>query len=107
LAHFPVYKVIRNDGEDIGTPEWFGLNRVKETAIAGGNSVAESAQIFLNILQNQGSAAHQQVVLANAAMALYTGKWAKSVKEAYDLAKESLASGKAYESFKKLIALTI
>lgn len=100
-------KVITNQGEKIMTPEQLGKRMVDPSDIHGGNSVEEAAKIFVKILKGEGSWAQNAVVLANAAMALHcTGNY-KSYDEAYYAAVESLESGRANESLKKLIALQI
>ncbi len=72
--------------------------------IHGGNTVEEAGKDFLNILKGNGTFAQNAVVLANSAMALQCiGKY-KSYEECYQMAVESLESGKAFEAFQKLIA---
>jgi anthranilate phosphoribosyltransferase len=73
--------------------------------IQGGNTLEEAAKIFIKIVSGEGSWAQNAVVLANAAMALYcTGNYT-TYDGAYQAAVESLESGKANASLKKLIAL--
>jgi anthranilate phosphoribosyltransferase len=96
-------KVITNEGEKILTPEYLGKRIVGADDIYGGNSVEEAAKIFLKILRGEGSWAQNAVVIANAAMALQcTGKY-KEYELCYNIAVESLESGKALESFNKLV----
>lgn len=98
-------KVITNEGERIMTPEQLGKRTVSAVDLHGGKTVEEAAKIFSTILKGEGNWAQNAVVLANAAMALNcTGKY-RSYDDAYHAAVESLESGKAYESLKKLIAL--
>jgi anthranilate phosphoribosyltransferase len=98
-------KVITNEGENIMTPEELGKRTVTAEDISGGNSVEEAAKIFTTILKGEGTWAQNAVVLANAAMALHcTGKF-QTYEKAYHKAVESLESGKANDSLKKLIAL--
>ncbi|MEJ7589054.1 MAG: anthranilate phosphoribosyltransferase [Ferruginibacter sp.] len=95
-------KVITNKGERIMSPETLGKRTVTAADIHGGNSVAEAAEIFLNILKGNGSWAQNAVVLANSAMALQcTGKY-NTYDECYQQAVESLESGKALGALKKL-----
>ncbi len=95
-------KVISNTGEKIYNAEELGKRTVSPVDIYGGNSVEEAAKIFMTILKGQGSWAQNAVVLANAAMALQcTGKY-KSYEDSYQLCVESLESGRAYQSLKKL-----
>lgn len=98
-------KVITNDGEKIMTPEELGKRSVTQEAIHGGNTVEESARIFVTILQREGTWAQNAVVLANAAMSLHCTGAYKNYESAYAAGVESLESGKAYRSLEKLIAL--
>jgi len=98
-------KVITNVGERIMTPEQLGKRMVMAEDIHGGNSVEEAGKIFIKILKREGSWSQNAVVLANAAMGLHcTGKY-KKYDDAYAAAVESLESGAAYNSMKKLIEL--
>jgi anthranilate phosphoribosyltransferase len=98
-------KVITNKGEEVLSPEYLGKRTVSSTDIQGGNSVSEAAKIFLKIIRGDGTWAQNAVVLANAAMALQcTGQY-PDYEAAYNAAIESLESGKAYQSFQKLIEI--
>ena len=98
-------KVINNTGEKIYSAEELGKRTVSAVDIYGGSSVEEAAKIFLNILKGNGSWAQNAVVLANSAMALHcTGKY-KDYAECYQLAVDSLESGKAHQSLQKLLSL--
>ncbi|HTB51746.1 MAG TPA: anthranilate phosphoribosyltransferase [Ferruginibacter sp.] len=98
-------KVITNTGEKIMTAEQLGKKTVKAIDIQGGDTVESSAKIFMDILKGKGTWSQNAVVLANSAMALNcTGKYT-SYEECYQLAVESLESGKAYESLQKLITI--
>jgi len=95
-------KVITNAGEKIYSAVDLGKRTVSPSDIHGGNSVEEAAKIFLTILKGAGSWAQNAVVLANSAMALQcTGKY-DSYDTCYQLAVESLESGRAYRSLQKL-----
>jgi anthranilate phosphoribosyltransferase len=69
----------------------------------GGEEIEDSAKIFLKVLEGEGTAAQNKVVLANAGMALKCANSALSLEDALGLAKESLVSGKALKAFKALI----
>lgn len=98
-------KVITQNGERIMTPEQLGKRMVSPTDISGGNSVEESARIFLQVLNGEASWAQNAVVLANAAMALFcTGRY-KNYDEAYNDAVKSLESGSAATCLKRLIEM--
>ena len=95
-------KVITNAGEKIYSAVDLGKRTVSPMDIHGGNSVEDAAKIFVSILKGEGSWAQNAVVLANSAMALQcTGKYA-SYDDCYQMAVESLESGKAYQSLQKL-----
>ena len=98
-------KIITNDGEKICTPEYLGKRMVSPSDIYGGNSTEEAAKIFLKILKGEGSWAQNAVVIANAAIALSATGDFGNYNECYEQAVDSLESGKAYDSFKKLISL--
>jgi anthranilate phosphoribosyltransferase len=98
-------KVITNKGERIMTPEQLGKRAVTPADIYGGSSVEEAAKLFTKILKGEGSWAQNAVVLANAAMALHCTGNHSTYEQAYAEAVDSLESGKAYATFKKLIAL--
>jgi anthranilate phosphoribosyltransferase len=98
-------KVITNTGEQVKTPEQIGKRMVTATDIQGGNSVEEAARIFSTILKGEGTWAQNAVVLANAAMALYSTGTFQEYDQAYEAAVQSLESGKAYQALKTLISL--
>jgi anthranilate phosphoribosyltransferase len=95
-------KVITNEGEKIISAEVLGKRVVNAADIYGGDTVEAAAKIFIDILERKGSLAQNAVVLANSAMALQcTGQY-KSYDECYQLAEESLESGKALSVLRKL-----
>ena len=98
-------KTISNTSEGMITPADFGLEAIKQSAIVGGDSIEDSAQIFMNVLQGKGTSAQNNVVCANAGVAIATVE-SISVKEGFEKAKESLASGKGLEALKKLQELS-
>lgn len=97
------FKAIMKDQEEVFQPEDLGLKRLKKEDLHGGDSIEEAARIFMNILENKGTEAQEQAILANAGLAIATGKQIP-IKEGIAQAKEALESGKALESFKKFIA---
>ncbi len=98
-------KTISNGSEGILQPWDFGLESVNANAIAGGEDVAESAQIFMNILQGKGAEAQNNVVCANAGIAIATVE-GLAPKEGFEKAKESLLNGKALKALRKLQELS-
>lgn len=98
-------KTISNDTEGILEAADFGVEELKASEISGGNSVENSAEIFMNILQGKGSEAQNNVVCANAGMAIATAQ-SCSPREGFETAQEVLRSGKALQSLKKLQELS-
>ena len=98
-------KTISNHSESMLKPSDFGVPTIKQSEITGGDTIEASAKIFMNVLQGQGSDAQNNVVCANAGIAMATVK-GYGVKEGFELAKESLLSGKGLQALKKLQALS-
>jgi len=98
-------KVINNNTEQILTPNDFGVNSLNQDDIYGGDSIKSAANIFVNILNGKGTEAQNNVVCANAALAISTVK-NTSVENSFSMAKESLQSGKAKLKFKTLVELS-
>jgi anthranilate phosphoribosyltransferase len=99
------FKYILNGVENIVSPEMMNYKRVSQAELNGGKSIKESAGLFLNILNGQGTATQNSVVIANAQMALKCYWPSKSFEECREIATDSLLSKKAYRSFIKLIEL--
>ena len=98
-------KAIRNKGEFIIDASDFGIHSLKAEEITGGSNIPSSATIFSKVLEGKGSEAQNNVVCANAAMAIATVTDC-NLKEGFEKAKESLLSGKANKAFKKLQKLS-
>ncbi len=97
------FKMFTNSGEKIVEPSDLGLPQVEATELKGGDTVEESANIFINILEGKGTEGQNSVVIANAGMALYVGHQKAGILTAIEQARESLNSGKALSTFKKFL----
>lgn len=97
------FKTINRFGENMYSLDAIGFEKIKESAIHGGETVSQASEIFTNILKGQGTEAQNQVVLINAALAIQTIKPQLSIADAYYEAEESLVSKKAFESFNNLL----
>ena len=97
-------KIVSNKSEVIFSAEDLGLKNNTQQAIFGGNTVADASKIFKTIIGGQGTEAQNNVVCANAGLAIATAKQLTHI-EGYELAKEALFSGKANKCLTKLIAL--
>jgi anthranilate phosphoribosyltransferase len=94
-------KRISNQQEGMLFPEDFGIAPLTAEAIAGGNSVEAAARIFMNVLEGKGTQAQNQVVCANAGLAIAT-KEQLTPKEGFEKAWDTLRSGKALTTLKTL-----
>lgn len=98
-------KIISNHSETMLSPIDLGVDTLNEADIFGGNTVEDAAKIFKNVINGKGTMAQNDVVCANAGLAISTVKNI-SHKEGFELAKESLESGRANQSLEKLIELS-
>lgn len=98
-------KIVTNRQEQILAPQDLGLDNLDQNSIHGGNSIESAAKIFLNVISGHGTEAQQNVVCANAGLAIATVK-GMSHQDGFELAKESLISGKAKKSLETLIQLS-
>ena len=94
-------KAFSKKSERVLSPQDFGVLSLEANQIAGGDNVDSSAKIFMNVIQNKGTQAQQEVVCANAGMAIATALDLSPI-ESFEKAKESLLSGKAFEALTKL-----
>ena len=98
-------KTISNATETMLVPEDFGVKAIRAEAITGGNTIEASAQIFMDILQGKGTEAQNNVVCANAGIAIATAK-ELSPREGFEIAMESLKSQKGLKAFRTLQELS-
>lgn len=96
------FKAISNKGESLLSPEDVGYKTQKQEDIFGGESVKDAAKIFIDVLNNECTAEQKNVVLANAAFAIQCFETNKSLTECIAIADESLLSGKAFNTLKRL-----
>ena len=99
-------KTITNQMEGVLKAEDFGVRQLLESEIEGGTTIEESAEMFINILSGKGTEAQNNVVCANAAMAIATVTKCTPL-EGFQIATESLLSGKGLVALKKLKDLSI
>lgn len=97
------FRVFTRQSEKTLLPADLGMERVSPADIYGGERVEEAAGVFLRILEGSGSEAQENVVIANAALALYSMDEGKGLARSVERAARSLKSGAALEIFKKLV----
>lgn len=99
------FKYILNGVERIASPSSFGYAITRHDDLKGGQSVGEAADIFIKILKGDGTEAQNNIVTANAQMAVKCCYPEKSFEECRDIASTSLLSGKGFASFNFLISM--
>jgi len=99
------FKIISNESEKVLSPHDLGFEALTQSSISGGSTVEEAGKIFVNILEGKGSAQQNNVVYANAGLAIHCANKNLSLEESIALAKESLDSGKALQSLQNLLAV--
>ncbi|WP_405395829.1 anthranilate phosphoribosyltransferase [Maribacter sp. Asnod2-G09] len=98
-------KTISNYTESMLKPSDFGVKQIKQSDIVGGDSIDTSAQIFLNVLQGRGTEPQNNVVCANAGIAIATVNNLTPL-EGFEKAKESLLGGHGLAALKKIQELS-
>ncbi|MFH0762681.1 MAG: anthranilate phosphoribosyltransferase [Candidatus Omnitrophota bacterium] len=82
------------------TPEEFSIKRAAPEELAGG-SAKDNAEIILEILGGKAGA-KRDIVILNAAAAVYAAEKVNSIKEGIALAKEAIDNGAALKKLKLL-----
>ena len=98
-------KFISNTKEGILNPDDFSVRSLAQTEIEGGTTIEASAKMFMEVISGKGTEAQNNVVCANAAMAIATVTQCTPL-EGFELAKESLFSGKGLVALNKLQELS-
>lgn len=96
------FKTYSNGGEKLNRVEELGFEKISPAAIGGGETIAESAAIFMAVLEGRGTPEQTSVVLVNSALALQTIE-ESPFADCYYKAEQSLRSGAALKSFKTLL----
>jgi anthranilate phosphoribosyltransferase len=87
------------------TPEQFGFTRCSKADLVGGDGV-ENAKISTQILKGELTGAKADAVIFNAGAGIYLMNGAASIEEGIKIAKETIASGKAYEKLQEFVKET-
>jgi anthranilate phosphoribosyltransferase len=97
------FKVIGNEGEKILHPRDLAMSQYTPEDLYGGESIEEAAKIVEKVLSGEGKKAQNEVVIANATIALKTAQPQLTMEEAKEKAEDALFGGKARKVFLKLI----
>ncbi|MEL6924081.1 MAG: anthranilate phosphoribosyltransferase [Bacteroidota bacterium] len=96
-------RVYTNQSGQLISPEDLGKQTLQPSDLFGGDTVEEAASIFYNILDGKGTKAQQDVVIANAGLAIQRFKPQQSIIDCMAEAEESLLSKRALEKLQKLV----
>lgn len=99
------FKVIGRQNETIYNPSDLNFSDLQLKDLAGGNSLEEAGKVLVSILKNEGTKAQKEVIIANAGFAIHCAKPELSLSNCFEMAKESLESGRAYEKLKMLLSI--
>ncbi len=100
------FKVTTNNYERIFNPSDLGFETAKPEELVAGATEKEAKEIFDSVLENRALPAQKNIVLANAAFGIQVmEKGSKSIDECIDIARESIDSGNALNTFKKFVEL--
>ena len=100
------FKVTTNAYERVFSPEDIGLHHAKPEELVAGATEEEAARIFDSVLNNTALPAQKEIVLANAAFGIQVlERGGKSIEECIAIARESIDSGRALETFRKFVEL--
>jgi anthranilate phosphoribosyltransferase len=86
-------------------PEAFGFKKAPKEAILGGTAT-QNAQITRDIFEGNATDAQRDIVLLNAGFALFADGKARDIQEAFEMAREGLASGKAKAHLAKIATVS-
>jgi len=98
-------KIVSRNTESLLTPKDLNLEIIEKSDIYGGDSVKKAAQIFTSILDGNGTDSQNNVVCANAGLAIATAKNI-SHQAGFEMAKEALLSKKAQTTFNLLKSMS-
>lgn len=100
------FKLLSRNNSSINSPDYFGFDKINPKEIEGGVEIKDSVDIFVKILENKATKSQTNVVLANSAIAIQTIT-DKEIGECLSIAKESIESGNALNSLKKVQILSL
>ena len=99
------FKICTNYFEKLYTPKELGFNYVKKEEIYGGETPEEAMKIFDAVLEGTATQNQKNVIMANAACGISIIDPNLTISESVEIARESLESGKAFQTFKKFVEL--
>ncbi len=86
-------------------PEFYGFKKAPKEAILGGDST-QNGQITRDIFSGIITDAKRDIVILNAGFALFVDGKARDIKEAFEIARDGLESGRAKEHLEKIVKVS-
>lgn len=99
------FKVMTRHYERIYRPETLGFRPARPEELFGGQTKADAARIFDDVLHLRATPAQTQCVVVNAAFAIQVMEPQKEIEECIALARESLESRRALHTLEKFIEI--
>ena len=100
------FKVTTNHYERIFSPADLGFAAAKPEELVAGATEKEAKEIFDAVLENRSLPAQKNIVLANAAFGIQVLEGGqKPIDECIDIARQSIDSGRALQTFMKFVEL--
>ncbi|MCW3086053.1 MAG: trpD [Bacteroidetes bacterium] len=97
------FKLVSKNKKQLVSPADVGFARLQQADLFGGATVDEAAKIFLNVLNGSGTAAQNNAVIINAAVAINCVNADQTLTDCIAQANESLKSKKALNVYKTLL----
>lgn len=99
------FKICTKHFEKVLTPVDLGLKYVEQKDIYGGETPEDAIKIFDSVLEGTATEAQKNVVIANAACGISIMNPNLTMSDSVAVARESLESGKALETFKNFVTI--
>lgn len=97
------FKLRSRKKEQLLSPVDLDLPKYQQIDLFGGDTPEEAANIFLNILKNEGTDAQRDAVIANAGLAIHCIKPETNLLDCLEEARESIVSGSGLSVLNKLL----
>ncbi|MBY0427418.1 MAG: anthranilate phosphoribosyltransferase [Cytophagales bacterium] len=97
------FKLFSDKREQLLVPSDLKLNQWLAHELKGGSTTEEAGKLFVQIIEGHGTKAQNEAVIANAGMAIHCAKPQMDLLDCMEAARESLLSGKALITLKKLV----
>lgn len=97
------FRLRTNEADTVLQPEDIGRKRLLAQELHGGDTAEEAANIFMNVLRNESTPAQQEVVVANAGLAIQCIQPEKPLEDCMAEARESILSQRALQNLLKLV----